>query len=169
MPSVFKLFLGIKFKINTVVNRYNHLEDLNEEIARLDPVRWKVFQVLELKGENDGDQTKRNVKPFLITDEEFKAFTDRHTKQKCLVIEDNSQMRDSYLLLDEEMRFLDCSSGGKIPSKSILDVGVASAIEHSGFDKEMFKSRGGVYDWTRQIEPSPCETSNLCNNKNFEW
>lgn len=45
---------GIKFKINTVVNRYNFQEDMNAEIAELNPYRWKVFQVLIIKGENNG-------------------------------------------------------------------------------------------------------------------
>lgn len=50
---------GIKFKINTVVNKYNFFEDMNEEIARINPFRWKVFQVLVLEGENSSDKTLR--------------------------------------------------------------------------------------------------------------
>jgi radical S-adenosyl methionine domain-containing protein 2 len=52
-------------------------------------------------------------------------------------------MRDSYILLDEKLRFLDCSGGKKIPSESILDVGVEKAFEKSGFNKEQFVARGG--------------------------
>lgn len=48
------------------------------------------------------------------------------------------------------MRFLDCSEGGKKPSKSILDVGVEAAIDHSGFDEAMFLRRGGVYQWSNE-------------------
>ena len=47
------------------------------------------------------------------------------------------------------MRFLDCRAGGKVPSKSILDVGVASAINFSGFDEKMFFKRGGKYIWSK--------------------
>ena len=43
-------------------------------------------------------------------------------------------MKDSYLLLDEKMRFLNCRNGKKEPSKSILDVGVEAALNESGFD-----------------------------------
>lgn len=50
------------------------------------------------------------------------------------------------------MRFLDCTSGSKIPSKSILDIGVANALKFSGFDEAMFKKRGGVYKWSKQAE-----------------
>ena len=64
--------------------------------------------------------------------------------------EDNETMRDSYILLDEKMRFLDCSEGKKIPSDSILDVGVEKAFEKSGFDKQLFGKRGGEYEWKKE-------------------
>lgn len=50
------------------------------------------------------------------------------------------------------MRFLDCQSGSKIPSKSILDIGVQEALKFSGFDEEMFKKRGGIYKWTKEAD-----------------
>lgn len=48
------------------------------------------------------------------------------------------------------MRFLNCTTGSKIPSKSILDVGVANALMFSGFDEAMFKKRGGIYKWSKE-------------------
>lgn len=48
------------------------------------------------------------------------------------------------------MCFLDCSGGGKVPSESILKVGVEQALLQSGFDDSMFAERGGVYEWTRE-------------------
>ena len=58
---------GIKFKLNTVVNRYNFFEDMNEQISRIDPFRWKVFQVLVVEDENSSDKTLRVLYtlPFL--------------------------------------------------------------------------------------------------------
>lgn len=50
---------GIKFKLNTVVNRFNFFEDMNEEISKIEPFRWKVFQVLVVEDENSSDQTLR--------------------------------------------------------------------------------------------------------------
>ena len=58
-------------------------------------------------------------------------------------------MRNSYLLLDEYMRFLDCSRGGKDPSPSILDVGVKAAMDGSGFDEKLSFKRGGKYKWSK--------------------
>eukprot|EP01125_Pyxidicula_operculata_P008899 TRINITY_DN2942_c0_g1_i3.p1 TRINITY_DN2942_c0_g1~~TRINITY_DN2942_c0_g1_i3.p1 ORF type:complete len:350 (+),score=84.04 TRINITY_DN2942_c0_g1_i3:70-1119(+) len=143
---------GIKFKINTVVCRYNLDEDMTEMIQELNPIRWKVFQVLRLEGENYGESSKRDVVPLEITSEEFKDFLRRHQTfldSKVLVPEDNDTMKNSYLVLDEEMRFLDSSNGGKVPSESLLDVGVKKAMEGSGFDNIKFVHRGGKYDWQR--------------------
>ncbi|XP_006895798.1 PREDICTED: radical S-adenosyl methionine domain-containing protein 2 [Elephantulus edwardii] len=89
----------VAFKINSVINRFNVDEDMNEQIKALNPVRWK--------------------------------------------------MKDSYLILDEYMRFLNCRKGRKDPSKSILDVGVEAAIKFSGFDEKMFLKRGGKYVWSK--------------------
>jgi radical S-adenosyl methionine domain-containing protein 2 len=54
--------------------------------------------------------------------------------------------------------FLDCRDGDKKPGKSILDVGVETALLHSGFDEKTFLDRGGIFDWTRSQRP-----------KNLEW
>lgn len=57
-------------------------------------------------------------------------------------------MRSSYLILDEYMRFLDGAK--KTPGRSLLDVGVQHAINHSDFDEKMFFKRGGKYTWSKE-------------------
>jgi len=86
---------------------------LKMQIAKLSPERWKVFQCLEIEGENSGTDTVRgrDVRPLLITSEQFAAFKARHAQQLCLVPEDNEQMRNSYLILDEKLRFLNNVDG----------------------------------------------------------
>ena len=59
-------------------------------------------------------------------------------------------MRNSYLILDEYMRFLDNTGGSKTPSLSLLDVGVEAAMDMAGFDQAMFLKRGGKYKWSKQ-------------------
>ncbi|OCT78968.1 radical S-adenosyl methionine domain-containing protein 2 [Xenopus laevis] len=140
---------NVAFKINSVINRYNVDEDMSEEISRINPVRWKVFQCLIIEGENTGEEALRQAETFVISNKEFKSFLDRHRNIRCLVPESNEQMRDSYLILDEYMRFLDCRNGRKDPSKSVLDVGVENAIKFSGFDEKMFFKRGGKYIWSK--------------------
>ena len=109
---------------------------------KLDPIRWKVFQCLPIEAENMGEGALRQVEEFLVTEDEWKHFLDTHSSINCLVQESNVKMRNSYLILDEYMRFLDNSNGRKDPSKSILDVGVKAALDNSGFDEEMFVKRG---------------------------
>lgn len=96
---------GIKFKLNTVVCRYNFDENMAQRVADLRPFRWKVFQVLRVEGENDSDQTLRNVRRFEIKDEEFALFCQRHGHLECFVPESNKAMAESYLLLDEVSQF----------------------------------------------------------------
>jgi radical S-adenosyl methionine domain-containing protein 2 len=122
-----------------------------------------------LDGENTGRDTGsiRDARDLVITDEQFQAFLDRHKDQASLVPESNEAMKDSYLLLDEEMRcvvifaylgsrdecfrgrFLNCCESGKRPGGSLLEVGVQEALKDAGFDEKAFLERGGIFDWTR--------------------
>jgi len=141
---------NVRFKLNTVVNSLNWKEDMNEQIEALDPYRWKVFQVLLLEGENvGGDGDLRDARHLCIDRSKFDAFVERHADRKQLIPEPNDVMQNSYLLLDEEMRFLDCSGGGKVPGRSILAVGVEEALKDAGFDDAMFAERGGIFEWRR--------------------
>jgi len=141
---------NVLFKLNTVVNTFNKDENMREAICSLNPIRWKVFQCLPIEAENRGPKALRQVDPFLITDDEFRTFLDQHSGVDQLVAESNEAMRDSYLILDEYMRFLDNTGGEKKPSKSILDVGVNDALNFSGFDEKMFLKRGGRYKWSKK-------------------
>ncbi|KAA1473028.1 radical SAM enzyme [Dentipellis sp. KUC8613] len=151
---------GIKVKINSVITRRNFEEDMNPGIEEIAPFRWKVFQVLLLDGENTGSESGslRDARDLVISDEQFRSFLDRHKRQKCLVPEDNEAMKDSYLNLDEQMRFLNCQGGGKVPGRSLLNVGVPAALKEAGFDNNAFINRGGVFDWSRpEIEDGRLE------------
>ncbi|KAH6605542.1 hypothetical protein Trco_004695 [Trichoderma cornu-damae] len=150
---------NIKFKLNTVVNKFNHLEDMNEHVRALQPFRWKCFQVLIVAGENDSDETLRNAHQLTISDDEFDRFCQRHRNQASLVPESNRLMASSYLILDEYMRFLD--KDGQRASKSILEVGVKEALKAVFWDEAAFLERGGIYDWKK----SSCSSS----NKDLEW
>jgi radical S-adenosyl methionine domain-containing protein 2 len=138
----------IKFKLNTVVNRYNVHEDMNEKISALNPFRWKCFQVLIDETENRNPSALRDVTPFLITDEEFTYFVQRHRQQPSLVEEPNDVMRSSYLILDEYMRFLSKEGDYRI-SPSILEVGVREALDETVWRQDRFLKRRGIYEWSK--------------------
>jgi radical S-adenosyl methionine domain-containing protein 2 len=135
----------VKFKLNTVVNKFNCHTDMSALLNEIQPMRWKIFQVLPLEGENLGDNaTKRDVTPFLIENHEFASFIKKNRLNlfdpSIMKIEGNNVMQSSYILVDEYGCFLDSSTGGKLPTKSILDVGVESAWQ------ELISSEGGGYD-----------------------
>lgn len=142
------LKFAVGLKINTVVNSYNCDEDMSAQIISLKPIRWKCFQVLEVEGENKrrgSSKALRNAGKFLVSQEQFDAFLLFHKNAACCpVAESNAVMRSSYFLLDEQMRFLDCSTGAKVPSVSIFD-DLPRALAESGFAPREFKARDGDF------------------------
>jgi radical S-adenosyl methionine domain-containing protein 2 len=169
--------LGLKFKLNTVVCTHNWQEDMAETVRKLDPFRWKVFQVLYVEGENDAeekeshlDKRKRNARKLLISDDQFETFCSKHRHLDCFVPEPNSLMASSYLILDEYLCFLDKGTGVEKQSKSILEVGVQSALREIHWDQDAFRKRGGMYDWTKDITTN--EAGGSCRNNNtglLQW
>lgn len=169
--------LGIKFKLNTVICVYNWKEDMVSTIEKLNPFRWKVFQVLYVEGENDAaeedvalSKRKRNAKKLLISDEQFKTFCDKHQHLSMFVPEPNSLMASSYLILDEYLCFLDKGTGVEKQSRSILEVGVQTALSEIHWDQEAFRQRGGMYEWTKEVIEGESEASGCGrDNKALEW
>jgi len=141
---------NILFKINTVVNKVNFNEQMVQKIILLKPYRWKCFQLLLINGENINTENNLDAQSLHINDTEFGFFQSLNKGFKDTIFESNMTMRNSYYLLDEKMRFLDCSSGSKIPSRSILQVGVNEALQQVFFDEEQFLSRKGIYDWSKK-------------------
>ncbi|KAJ8133170.1 hypothetical protein O1611_g450 [Lasiodiplodia mahajangana] len=169
--------LGIKFKLNTVVCTHNWEEDMVSMVADLNPFRWKVFQVLYVEGENDAkdedvylSKRKRNARTLLISDEQFKEFCDKHQHLKSFVPEPNSLMASSYLILDEYLCFLDKGAGVEKQSRSILEVGVQEALSEIYWDRDAFRKRGGMYEWTKDVLGDAFEVGGCgSSDKAMEW
>ncbi|PVH94998.1 radical SAM enzyme [Periconia macrospinosa] len=103
---------GVRFKLNTVVNAYNWSEDMVAHITELELFRWEVFPCLSGEGENENETRVRDASKFLVSDEQWNTFCERHKHLECFVPQDHRNMAGSYLLLDEEMCFLDKGTGG---------------------------------------------------------
>lgn len=132
-------------KINTVVNRNNFNESMNEFIRYAKPKRWKVLQVLPMVGQNDN-----KIDDFKISESEFQFFIDNHSDLQSItniVPETNSQIKGSYAMVDPAGRFFDNVTGTHNYSSQILEVGVKTAIQEVNYDLPKFLSRGGQYDW----------------------
>jgi radical S-adenosyl methionine domain-containing protein 2 len=137
---------GVRVKLNTVVTAATWREDMSAFVGRVAPERWKVFQVLPMRGQNDG-----RVEPLLITSEQFATFVGRHqplaASGMAPIVEDNDAMRGSYAMIDPLGRFFGNATGEHVYSEPILEVGVAAALSQVGFSKEKFEERGGSYAW----------------------
>lgn len=138
-------FFGYGLKINTVVSRANFTEDMSQFMLYANPIRWKVFQVLPMIGQNDS-----KINDFTISELEFQAFLNRHSDFKnILVPETNEQIKGSYVMIDPAGRFFDNSKGTHNYSQPILDIGIRGAFSEINYDSEKFIERGGQYDWVR--------------------
>ena len=134
---------GIRMKLNTVVCKPNLDDDMTKLVLELMPERWKIFEVLPVEGQNDGD-----VEELLLDNGEFQSWVDRHSFVEDygiqFVPESNELMRGSYHVMRLEILF---KCRGHEYGPSILDVGVLEAWEQNVFIEERFNSRGGIYEW----------------------
>ena len=64
-----------------------------------------MFQCLLIGGENAGQDAIRNAESFVVTDDQFETFIQRHKSVPQLVPESNTAMRNSYLILDEYVSY----------------------------------------------------------------
>lgn len=140
---------GYRLKINTVVHRLNYKESMLELINYAQPERWKVFQVLPIKGEND-----LHINDFIINDFEFNHFISNHRQLKeegILISEDNSEMKNSYVMIDPAGRFYTNKKGMQEYSSPILETGIKAAYDQMEYSFMNFKKRGGLYAWKKAI------------------
>lgn len=131
---------GLRLKLNTVVNRLNHSEDLSELLRCFAPEKWKVLRMLPVVNQE-----------LVVSDQEFIAFITRHQAfSRILCAEDNQDMRESYLMVDPHGRFFQNSlliaGQGYRYSRPILEVGAAAAYSDVAFDSARFTARYALSD-----------------------
>jgi radical S-adenosyl methionine domain-containing protein 2 len=139
---------NIKLKINTVVSSYNNNEDMSDFILKAKPDRWKVLQALSIEGQNS---TKADE--FTISSTQFQQFIKRNKLPKNeikLIVENNSLIKGSYVMVSPEGKFINDSKSYHQYSDSILDVGVTKALEQIDFKYSKFLERGGMYNWKNE-------------------
>ncbi len=136
----------IKLKINTVVSKLTWRENMLDFILKAQPLRWKILQVLRMKGQNDN-----SIDRFLITNKQLQYFVNKHKKVELsginVTIVNNDVMPGSYILIDPTGRFIDTSNGKYIYSDPILKIGIDRALKQIRVEKNKFYKRGGVYQW----------------------
>ena len=135
---------GIKLKINTVVTKLNFSEDLRSLIERIHPLRWKVFQMLGILGQNETE-----LASLAISSDEFQVFI--KTNKNILLesnqsptFETNDDMIDSYLMLAPDGSVIQ-NSGHGYAYHALEDVVIHGFSDILNSDK--YVKRGGQYDW----------------------
>lgn len=132
---------GYKLKINTVVSSKNYSENMVEFIRTAKPERWKLFQVLPIKGQND-----QHIADFIINDNKFQSFLKNHQSLNDIMVpESNDKMINSYVMVDPAGRFFDNVTGTHIYSQPISEIGAKLAIQQLPYDEKRFIDRGGEY------------------------
>lgn len=138
--------LGIRVKINTVVNRVNVVEDFTAFVKAAHPLRWKLFQATRITGENEA-----GFERWHVTTPEFQSFVSRHAglsiEGVVLVPETQTDIYGSYAMVGPNGCFFDNSSGTYRYSRRIVEVGIQSAWEDVEFSMERFRHRNGDYDY----------------------
>lgn len=124
---------GLPIKLNTVVSSLNCHEDMADIVQRLAPVRWKVLRMLPVV-----------TRELMVSDTDFQCFVARHRHLgPILCVEDNSEMVESYVMIDPLGRFFQNSFGQSSYrySHPILEVGVEQAFSKVGMDPAKFCAR----------------------------
>lgn len=128
-----------KVKINTVVNIHNQKEDLTDFINHSRASRWKVFDTLPVKGQNDREFEE-------IRSTEFEQFVARNN-HSSMVVETNDLMTGSYLLVDPLGRLFENTKGEHTYSSSLIDNSVEECLSQITLREDKFIERGGIYKW----------------------
>ncbi len=140
----FKINRKIFKKLNSVITRLNFQEDMNDFVKSLNIDRWKIFQILRIDGENE-----KAFKALKISDCEFKEFVSKHLSLNSyrtkVVAETNTDMIDSYLMINPDGSFFQNSKGKYVKSLPILEVGWEKAFNQISFSEKKFLDRGGGY------------------------
>lgn len=134
----------IKLKINTVVTDLSWEEDMSNLISELAPERWKIFQVLQIAGQNNN-----SVEKLLISTEKFNHFKETHYHLHP-IYESNEDMKGSYIMLDALGRFFQNTNGYLEYSKPILKINPIEALNQVGWNYWKFLKRGGLYNWSKR-------------------
>ena len=138
--------LGIRVKLNTVVNQANATEDFNNFVRAARPRRWKLFQATRIAEENGEDFDR-----WAISEASFRAFVERHATLSdegvVLVPETQADIYGTYAMVGPNGCFFDNSQGTYRYSRPIVSVGIEAAWAEITFSAERFRERQGDYDF----------------------
>lgn len=135
---------GIHLKVNTTVTQLNYQEDMRPILRTLLPERWKVFQYLPIKGQNNQSENSLSLTP-----EQFQEFVYHHknillSNGESPVFERCEDMVGSYFMLNPAGNILinNCLEYKEIPFETAIKQGLETII-----DPLKYRYRGALYNW----------------------
>jgi len=147
--------LGYGIKLNTVVSTINANDDMSELVRQWRPDRWKIFQALPIKGENDGD-----IEALEVSSSVFESYLKRHRSRLAdcadvdIVGEGNEAMRGTYAMIDP-LGFVYTNAEGRyvFSSQPVHIIGFTQAWcqVSGGWSRQQFVDRDGNWDWAQPM------------------
>ena len=123
--------LGYKLKINHCISKYNINEDISELLEIINVDRFKIFQMSIVEGINDCCKDKQ------VSIEEFRAACNNYLKYNP-IIEEESEMKSSYLMIDSSGDFyIDRSDApiGNVITNSFIELMSKAKLDDASFAK----------------------------------
>ncbi len=128
---------GIKLKINTVVSKLNCKENFADFNNEVEADKIKVFQMCHVKGVND------KARQYKISQVEFESFCNNNQTANIMVVESESDMQSSYLMINNYGDFILNDNGEYKSYGNILKEKLSALIKKSNFDGLKFEKRYG--------------------------
>lgn len=130
--------LGYKLKINHCISKYNVNEDITKLLEKVDVDRFKIFQMSIVEGINDCCKNKQ------VTINEFRDASRKYLKYNP-IIEEESEMKSSYLMIDSSGDFyIDRSDAaiGNVLEESFISLMGRAKLDDASFVKRYIQLQG---------------------------
>lgn len=126
-------FNGMKVKINSCVTLYNHSESIAPLLSSIEYDRFKILKAHKIAWVNDSER-------LYVDTLQFKEFCDRHI-QFAPVIEDDSDMENSYVIIYPDGNLLDNQGGQYRNVGSCLNINILEMLDGIAFNLNSFCRR----------------------------
>jgi radical S-adenosyl methionine domain-containing protein 2 len=137
---------GIRLKMNTTITSLTYGENMIPLVGSIKPERWKVLQMLHIRGENDDA-----IEELRITSEQFNHFIESHSNVilengESPVFESSDAIEDSYFMITPSGKVkIDADN---IISKFSIEEVISSGVE-CFVNPEKYQNRGDIYEWAK--------------------
>lgn len=123
---------GIKLKINLCVSKLNYEENILDFIKLVNPDRFKILQMTIIEGINN------KYKNLEISKDDFDSYCKKY-KRFNVIVENNEEMKDSYLMIDSKGYFY-CDKE-KEPIGNVLNESFCELVKKTNLNIENYKKR----------------------------